>query len=110
MQLGVKVPFLEARKIDIVVTSLAQAGSPHGLLNEFLRLYRVNSHRLPKAGHVGDIQLPPFSEEGPLPVAGGKRPLRPLLARPALRAFDRLISDSRTIWELLEDGKNGSGD
>ena len=34
--------------------------------------------------------------------------LRPLLTRPALRAFDTLITDSRTIWELLDDGQHGS--
>lgn len=144
-QLGVKVSFIEARKIDIVITSLAQAGDPHGLLNAFLRMYRGSSDKLRRAGHVGDIQWQPFSKHGPLKVNTGKMAvtlfdlpalvrmaaskdkhvvlvagpchtcgerkvpaLRPLLARPLLRAFDTLITDSRTILEILDEGKHGS--
>jgi hypothetical protein len=87
--------FQEARKIDIVVTSLAQADDEHGMLSEFLRMYRGEASALREAGHVGDIQWQPYSKERPLSVDTGVRAVTlfdlPGLVRLASRHDKRVI-------------------
>lgn len=64
---AIKESFREAKKIDIVVTSLAQADDEHGLLNSFLIANTGGKPRpLEKAGHIGDVHWHPFSKDGPL--------------------------------------------
>jgi hypothetical protein len=64
---AIKESFLEAKKIDIVVTSLAQADDEHGLLNSFLAANKGGKPvPLEDAGHIGDVQWHPFSESDPL--------------------------------------------
>ncbi|MCZ6696345.1 MAG: hypothetical protein O7A63_07390 [Acidobacteria bacterium] len=64
---AIKESFREAKKIDIVVTSLAQADDEHGLLNSFLTLNEGGKPAaLATAGHIGDVQWQPFSETEPL--------------------------------------------
>ncbi len=69
----VRDSFKEAENIDIVVTSLAQADDEHGLLNMFLTMHRGRQAGLEQAGHIGDVQWRPFSNEGPLTVNTGIR-------------------------------------
>ena len=64
---AIKESFREAKKIDIVVTSLAQADDEHGLLNSFLSANKGGKPGpLDEAGHIGDVQWHPFSKDGPL--------------------------------------------
>jgi hypothetical protein len=71
---GVKKSFDLARKIDIVVTSLAQADDPHGLLNMYLGTKKGERRTaLRRSGHVGDVQWQPYSHEGPITVSTGHR-------------------------------------
>jgi DNA-binding transcriptional regulator LsrR (DeoR family) len=71
---GVKESFEEGKKIDIIVTSLAEKSDEDGLLNRFLRA-KTNTGlaELEKQGWVGDVQWRPFSQEGPIEVKTGFR-------------------------------------
>jgi hypothetical protein len=65
--LAIRESFEEAKKIDIVVTSLAQADDDHGQLNQFLRMNTGGrASALVPRGHIGDVQWQPFSKTKPL--------------------------------------------
>jgi DNA-binding transcriptional regulator LsrR (DeoR family) len=71
---GVKRSFELKKKLDIVVTSLAQADDPHGLLNMYLGAEKAARRaELGRRGHVGDVQWQPYSKKGPLAVKTGHR-------------------------------------
>ena len=70
---GVKESLASVRDIDIVVTSLARGADPHGLLTRFLRLYEDAQVSLRRQGHVGDVLMQAYSDEGPLPLTHGIR-------------------------------------
>jgi len=73
---GVREAFEEGSKIDIVITSLASRTDEHGLFNEFLRMGPAKGVRaLVDAGWVGDVQWRPYSNEGPLTLDTGTRPV-----------------------------------
>ena len=70
---GVHEPFERAGEIDIVVTSFAQAGHKHGLLNQYLRhliekreLKPEDLERMKAAGWIGDVQFRPYAANGPI--------------------------------------------
>lgn len=67
---GVRESFARAGEIDIVITSLAAAGDPHGMLGQFLHtLAKQNSirsdaiQRMLEAGWVGDVQFRPYTPD-----------------------------------------------
>jgi len=73
---GVEESFRRAREIDIVVTSLASAGDPHGELNRFMSLGKQGSNHvaeLKEAGWIGDVTYRPYSESGPISASEGIR-------------------------------------
>ena len=70
---GIRESFQEAEKLDVIVTSLAQAGDEHGLLNMFLNMEGGSQKGLEEHGHVGDVQWQPYSEKGPLDIDTGIR-------------------------------------
>lgn len=72
-QHGVKEALDEAHHIDIVITSLASGADPHGLLTAFLNLYETARASLVRRGHVGDVLMQPYGNNGPLPLKRGIR-------------------------------------
>jgi len=88
---GVNTSFRAAKEIDVIVTSLASARDPHGLLQEFLgtviedseeegekgreaaKAAREHLGRLRRAGWVGELQFRPFSRNGPILLKSGIR-------------------------------------
>jgi hypothetical protein len=63
----------QAQDIDIVITSLARAGDPHGMLERYLKEhYRGTYDQLRKKSWKGDVQFCPFSDE-PLELKQGVR-------------------------------------
>jgi hypothetical protein len=78
--LSVRQVMAQAEKLDIIVTSLASAQDPHGLLRRYLEwlldiggITREQMEKMEKAGWVGDVQFRPYSKEGPLPDVCGVR-------------------------------------
>lgn len=70
---GVRESFELAQQIDIVVTSFAQAGHRHGLLNQHLKhlmdtgaLKPQDLDRMKAAGWIGDVQFRPYGPHGPI--------------------------------------------
>jgi len=70
---GVRESFELAQQIDIVVTSFAQAGHRHGLLNQHLKhlmdtgaLKPQDLDRMKAAGWIGDVQFRPYGPRGPI--------------------------------------------
>jgi len=70
---GVRESFDRADEIDIVITSFASAGDPHGLLKKYLQhlvkkgeLERQALEHMETSGWVGDVQFRPYSAEGPM--------------------------------------------
>jgi hypothetical protein len=65
---GIQEAFDQGSDVDIVVSSLAQADDPDGLLNWFYERYATDRERdrLREIGHVGDVLWQPYSPEGPL--------------------------------------------
>lgn len=70
---GVHESFLRAEEIDIVVTSFAEAGHRHGLLNQYLKhliemgeLRPEDLDRMKAAGWIGDVQFRPYAPTGPI--------------------------------------------
>ncbi len=70
---GVHESFQRAEEIDIVVTSFAEAGHRHGLLNQYLRhliemgeLRAEDLDRMKAAGWIGDVQFRPYAPTGPI--------------------------------------------
>lgn len=70
---GVHEPFERADEIDIVVTSFAEAGHRHGLLNQYLKhlidkgeLHASVLDEMMAAGWIGDVQFRPYGPHGPL--------------------------------------------
>jgi len=70
---GVRESFEEAKKIDIVITSMASADDEGGLLNQFMKHDQKGMARLRKADWIGDVQFRPFSPKGPILVNSGIR-------------------------------------
>lgn len=69
---GVKESFDEKDKIDIIVTSLADARDRHGSLNDVS--VGVNRREELRANEwVGDCAYLPYSNEGPIELVNGKR-------------------------------------
>lgn len=70
---GVHESFQRAEEIDIVVTSFAEAGHRHGLLNQYLNhliemgeLRSGDLDRMKAAGWIGDVQFRPYAPSGPI--------------------------------------------
>lgn len=70
---GVHESFQRAEEIDIIVTSFAEAGHRHGLLNQYLNhliemgeLRREELDRMKAAGWIGDVQFRPYAPTGPI--------------------------------------------
>jgi len=70
---SVRLTLERARDIDIVITSLASADDPHGLLRQYLSwlvecggLEKRAVEAMYEAGWVGDVQFRPYSATGPL--------------------------------------------
>lgn len=62
-----------AEDIDIVITSLAQADDPDGMLHRYMLEYYPETYNALKANDwVGDVQFCPFNQE-PLELSTGKR-------------------------------------
>ena len=62
-----------AEDIDIVITSLAQADDPHGMLYRYMKDYYPDTYEdLTNNGWVGDVHFCPFSDK-PLELDRGKR-------------------------------------
>lgn len=73
-QPGVAECFAAAREIDVVISSLASAEDPHGMLNEYLHTRpEADMAALRKAGWIGDVQYRPYSATGPLREPAGLR-------------------------------------
>lgn len=71
---GVADSFKQAKKLDIVITSLARAEDEHGLLNRFLRDNNaIGLRNLERAGWVGDVQWRPYGKNGPITADTGRR-------------------------------------
>ena len=60
---GIEEAFAQSEKVHIAVSSMAQAGDEHGLLNWFFENYGKDHElvRLAKRGHVGDVFWQPYS-------------------------------------------------
>ncbi len=73
----VRDAFERAHEIDIVVTSLASTtGHQHGFLSQYLEQFdRDSFDALAEEGWLGDIQLRPYSGEGPIPIESGMKPV-----------------------------------
>lgn len=72
----VKPSFDRAGEIDIVISSLADADDAHGALRGYLdRLSATQMLALDKQGWVGDLQLRPYANHGPIPITTGIRPV-----------------------------------
>jgi DNA-binding transcriptional regulator LsrR (DeoR family) len=68
--------FSMAKKIDIVITSLASSSDKHGELNRFMNLSVDKTMRvraLKKSGWVGDVSYRPYSRKGPIVTTAGIR-------------------------------------
>lgn len=72
----------EAKKIDIVVTSLARAKDEHGELNRFIEHVKSGpfdvadaKRKLTSAGWIADVGYCPVSADGPIEINYGMRPV-----------------------------------
>lgn len=66
--------FHRAPEIDVVVTSLASAQDPDGLLNQLLKNEPDDMiNDLKRRGWIGDVQFLPYSESGPILLSNGNR-------------------------------------
>ena len=73
---GVREAFEDRDQIDIVVTSLSDERDEHGFFREFLRIGAPEGlDDLKNKEWVGDVQWHPYSDEGPITIATGIRPV-----------------------------------
>jgi len=73
---GVREAFEDRDQIDIVVSSLSDKDDPHGLFREFISVGSPQDmDALEDAALVGDVQWHPFSDESPIMIGTGIRPV-----------------------------------
>lgn len=93
---GIRLPFERRDEIDIIVSSLAAADDPHGLLLSYLSHLTDLGYVKPnvlddmrKEGWVGDVQFRPYSANGPLQKKG-------LVRAVTLFEIDELVQAAKT--------------
>jgi len=106
---GVRESFRLARKIDVVVTSLASARDHAGALNLFLAHgdhpeLAESRQRLQALGWVGDVLYEPYGDDGPIDAALQVRPVSVLDLADLRR---RARSDDKAV--VLVAGPSESG-
>jgi len=73
--------FAAAKDIDILLTSMASARDPHGYLVRYVQDFRgARESREAKAalvqdGWIGDVQMRPYSSQGPIKIKKGGKPV-----------------------------------